>query len=77
MRKKINGKELPSHTQESSPFVSYYSVLIVKLCSILLLEAEADPCVDPPFVRQVGSEVSRVGSVQVGVPVHQPASSYF
>ena len=33
-----NGKELPSHTQESSPFISYYSVLIVKLCSIPLSE---------------------------------------
>ena len=32
-------KELPSHTQESSPFISSYSVLIVKLSSIPLSEA--------------------------------------
>lgn len=41
---------------------------IVKLCSIPLLEAEADARVYPPFAGQVGSEVSRVGSVQVCVP---------
>ncbi|WP_314025598.1 hypothetical protein [Dialister invisus] len=39
MKKKINGKGLPSHTRESSPFVSSYLVLIAKLSSIPLLEA--------------------------------------
>ena len=32
-------KGLPSHTRESSPFVSSYLVLIAKLSSIPLLEA--------------------------------------
>jgi hypothetical protein len=31
-------EELPSHTQESSPFVSYYSVLMAKSCFIPLLK---------------------------------------
>lgn len=39
MKKKINGKGLPSHTRESSPFVSSYLVLIAKLSFIPLLEA--------------------------------------
>ena len=40
-----------------------------KNCVLSFLEAEADARIYPPFVRQVGSEVSRVGPVQVGVPV--------
>ena len=48
-----------------SPFGSCHYPQKLSLSS----EAEADPCVYPPLVRQVRAEVSRVGSVQVGVPV--------
>jgi hypothetical protein len=41
------------------------------------LETEADPRVYSPLVRNIGSEVPRVGSVQVRVPLHKHASSYF
>ena len=74
----LKKNRLPSFSKDGSFFLlfsSYYSVLIVKFCSIPLSEAvrsseaEADPCVYPPLAGQVGSEVSRVGPVQVGVPV--------
>ena len=71
-------KELPSPFQKDSSFSCSFLLIQFSWQSFvpfpfwkrsLSSEAEADPCVYPPLAGQVRAEVSRVGSVQVGVPV--------